>query len=128
MSIPNSAAKPMSAGHEPATKALVFSFFLWAGIWLLIGTTYGLLAAVKLFWPDTLAYSLLSFGRIRPIHTNIVLFGWSSFALTGLALFVVTRTEPRRDSRRLQTLRGWSHEQSNKIFARSSGTSGSNGV
>ena len=92
MSIPNSAAKPMPAGHEPATKALVFSFFLWAGIWLLIGTTYGLLAAVKLFWPDTLAYSLLSFGRIRPIHTNIVLFGWSSFALTGLALFAVTRT------------------------------------
>ena len=38
------------------------------------------------------------------------------------------RSEPRRDSRRLQTLRGWSHEQSNKIFARSSGTSGSNGV
>ena len=92
MSVSNSATKLMPAGYDPATKDLVFSFFLWAGIWLLIGTAFGLLAAVKLYWPDTLAYSLLSFGRIRPIHTNIVLFGWSSFALVGLALFVVTRT------------------------------------
>ena len=92
MSVPNSVAQTMPPGHEPATKALVFAFIFCAGIWLLIGTSYGLLAAVKLYWPDTLAYSVFSFGRIRPIHTSIVMFGWSSFALTGLALFVVTRT------------------------------------
>ncbi|MFT5133746.1 MAG: cytochrome c oxidase cbb3-type subunit 1 [Gammaproteobacteria bacterium] len=92
MSEANEAIKKMPPGHEPATKALVFAFIFCAGIWLLIGTTYGLLAAVKLFWPDTLPYSLFSFGRIRPIHTNIVMFGWSSFALIGVALFVVTRT------------------------------------
>ena len=82
----------LPAGHEPETKKLVFSFFFGAGIWLLVGTAYGLLAAIKLYWPDALAYSFFSFGRIRPIHTNIVLFGWSSFALVGLALFVVPRT------------------------------------
>ncbi len=92
MSVPDSVAQTMPPGHEPATKALVFAFIFCAGIWLLIGTSYGLLAAVKLYWPDTLAYSVFSFGRIRPIHTSIVMFGWSSFALTGLALFVVTRT------------------------------------
>ena len=92
MSTSPNKAKTMPQGHEPATKALVFSFFLWAGIWLLVGTSYGLLAALKLYWPDTLAFSIFSFGRIRPIHTSVVMFGWSSFALVGLALFVVTRT------------------------------------
>ena len=65
----------MPPGHEPATKALVFSFFLWAGVWLLVGTSYGLLADLKLYWPDTLAFSIFSFGRIRPIHTRMVMFG-----------------------------------------------------
>jgi len=92
MSEHDDAIKKMPPGHEPATKALVLAFIFCAGLWLLLGTSYGLLAAVKLFWPDTLAYSLLSFGRIRPIHTMLVMFGWSSFALVGLALFVVTRT------------------------------------
>ena len=80
------------AGLEIDTQRLMFAFFWWAGIWLLVGTLYGLLAAIKLYWPDAFVHPLLSFGRIRPIHTNIVLFGWSSFGLVGLALFVVSRT------------------------------------
>lgn len=82
----------MPAGHEVATQRLMFSFLWWGAIWLLVGTLYGLLAAVKLYWPDALVHPWLSFGRIRPVHTNVVLFGWSSFALVGLALFVVSRT------------------------------------
>ena len=79
-------------GLEKNTQRLVFSFFFWAAFWLMVGTSYGLLAAIKLYWPDTLAYSIFSFGRIRPIHTNIVMFGWSSIALIGIALYVVSRT------------------------------------
>lgn len=77
---------------EPGAQHLMLGFFWWGGVWLLAGTIYGLLASIKLYWPDALVHPLLSFGRIRPIHTNIVLFGWSSYALTGLALFVVART------------------------------------
>ena len=80
------------AGLESDTQNLIFKFFTWSAVWLIVGTTYGLLAAVKLFWPEALEYSWLSFGRIRPIHTNIVMFGWSSFALIGIALYVVSRT------------------------------------
>src|SRR5690606_32629848 len=82
----------LPAGHELGTKRLVFSFLFWASVWLMVGTAYGLIAAVKLYWPDALTYSIFSFGRIRPIHTNIVLFGWSSMALAGIALFVISRT------------------------------------
>ena len=38
------------------------------------------------------------------------------------------RSEPYRDSRRLQTLRGWRHEQANKIFPASAGACGADGV
>jgi len=82
----------LPSGHEPITKQLIFSYLISASIWLLVGTAYGLLAAVKLYWPEVLEYQIFSFGRIRPIHTNVVMFGWSSMALMGLALFVVTRT------------------------------------
>ncbi len=80
------------AGLEFTTQKLIFRFYFWAAIWLMIGTSYGLLAAVKLYWPDFLTFSFLSFGRIRPIHTNLVMFGWSSIALIGIALYVVSRT------------------------------------
>ena len=52
--------------------------FAWATvIWGVVGMTGGLLAACQLFLPalnsDT---SWLSFGRIRPIHTNAVIFAF----------------------------------------------------
>lgn len=83
---------PVHSGNEPATKKLVYSFLVSASFWLIIGTAYGLLAAVKLYWPEVLEYEIFSFGRIRPIHTNVVMFGWSSLALVGMSLFVVART------------------------------------
>jgi cytochrome c oxidase cbb3-type subunit 1 len=82
----------LAAGHEPGTQRLIYGYLVSASIWLVVGTAYGLLAAIKLYWPEAAAYDYLSFGRIRPIHTNIAMFGWSSMALMGLALYVVTRT------------------------------------
>lgn len=82
----------LPSGHEPETQKLLYSYLLSASVWLIVGTAYGLLAAVKLYWPEALEFEIFSFGRIRPIHTNVVMFGWSSMALVGLALYVVTRT------------------------------------
>ena len=85
----------LPAGHELGTTRLVFTYLLSASLWLVVGTVYGLIAAVKLYWPEAMETPILSFGRIRPIHTNVVMYGWSSMALTGLALFVVSRTSKR---------------------------------
>ena len=87
-----STTQPRPAGLEAETQSLVYAFILSATLWLLAGTLYGLIAAMKLYWPDAMTVSFLSFGRIRPIHTNLVMFGWSSMALMGLALFVISRT------------------------------------
>jgi len=82
----------LPAGHESTTRVFVFNTLLWAAVWLLVGTFYGLLAAVKLYWPEALEIELLSFGRIRPIHTSLVMLGWSSLGLVAIAHFVVSRT------------------------------------
>jgi cytochrome c oxidase cbb3-type subunit 1 len=81
-----------SSAVSPATVRLTYLYLLSATVWLLMGTAFGLIAALKLNWPDFMAVSWLSFGRIRPIHTNTLFWGWSSMALVGLALYVVSRT------------------------------------
>jgi cytochrome c oxidase cbb3-type subunit 1 len=77
---------------DPGTARVKFEYVAWATVWLLVGTTIGLTASIKLHWPEFLPYAWLSFGRLRPAHTNLVLFGWSSLVLAGLSFYVVART------------------------------------
>src|SRR5262245_16189177 len=81
-----------SPAADPAAVRLVYEYVASATVWLLVGTAAGLLASLKLNWPDVLALPWLSFGRLRAIHTNVVFWGWSTIALAGLALYVVSRT------------------------------------
>ena len=74
---------------------MTFEYLAWATVWPLVGTTAALIASIKLHWPEFLPYAWLSFGWVRPAHTNLVLFGWSSLAPVGLALYVVSRPQPR---------------------------------
>jgi cbb3-type cytochrome oxidase subunit 1 len=75
--------------------AIVYAYLAAAALWLVIGSLYGVVLAWKLVYPDALTYELLSYGRIRPVHTASVLLGWLSLALTGLAYLVVRRTAER---------------------------------
>jgi cytochrome c oxidase cbb3-type subunit I/II len=54
----------------------VKKFVLATMIWGIIGMLVGLLAACQLVWPDLNLTSWLSFGRIRPLHTNAVIFAF----------------------------------------------------
>ena len=81
-----------SSAVSSTTVRITYLYLLCATFWLLVGTLFGLIAAFKLSWPDMMAVSWLSYGRIRPIHTNTLFWGWSSMALVGLALYVVART------------------------------------
>src|SRR5258708_17274115 len=81
---------PPAAGA--VTASVAYEYLAWATVWLLVGTVAGLVPAIKLNWPDFLAISWLSFGRVRPIHTSTVFWGWSTMALVGLAFYVVSRT------------------------------------
>lgn len=54
----------------------VRKFVIATTFWGIIGMTVGLLAACQLVWPDLNLFSWLSFGRIRPLHTNAVIFAF----------------------------------------------------
>lgn len=63
---------------------IVRLFAMATMVWGLIGFLVGLLVAIKLYWPQFLGdTSWLSYGRLRPLHTNAVIF-----AFAGNAIFV----------------------------------------
>jgi len=68
-----------SAAHDRALydMSVVRGFALSALLWGVVGMAVGLLAALQLAWPQFNVPPYLSFGRIRPIHTNAVIFGFT---------------------------------------------------
>jgi cytochrome c oxidase cbb3-type subunit I/II len=56
---------------------VVRAFAVATVIWGIVGMCAGLLAAVQLFWPEAnLNLQFVSFGRLRPLHTNAVIFAF----------------------------------------------------
>ncbi len=77
---------------EPEDIAIISAFVLTATFWLLFTTAVGLLLSFKFPYPDWATNPLLSFGRLRAIHTNGTFYGWASIALSGAAIYVASRT------------------------------------
>jgi len=76
--------------HEDKTS----KWFIYTSVifFLITITVGGVVMAIKFVFPEFLGgISFLSFGRLRPIHTNGVLFGWLLAADMGLAYYVVPR-------------------------------------
>src|SRR5262245_9767605 len=56
---------------------VVRAFAIATVIWGLVGFSAGLLIACQLFWPGlNLNFPLTTFGRLRPLHTNAVIFAF----------------------------------------------------
>ncbi|MBI4376165.1 MAG: cbb3-type cytochrome c oxidase subunit I [Elusimicrobia bacterium] len=67
-------------------------FLLSAVAWLCLSTSIGAMVALKFLFPEWLgSISWLSFGRLRPVHTNGVLFGWLSMAYVGAMFYILPR-------------------------------------
>lgn len=74
----------------------IVTYYIGASVfWLLFGTFIGEYLGLKLVYPELDSQSFLAFGRLRPVHTNTVFWGWASLAMLGLAQFVVARTSHR---------------------------------
>ena len=70
---------------------LIKWYFITATFWLVFGTTVGEYLGVKFIAPDIEGLSWLSFGRLRPVHTNAVFWGWASLGMLGLGYYIVPR-------------------------------------
>ena len=73
-------------------KRLVLGFIVTATFWLVFGSLVGEYLGVKFIMPELDNISWLSFGRLRPVHTNTVFWGWASLGMIGLGYYVVPRT------------------------------------
>lgn len=78
-------------GVDPQLSKLILWYLGAATFWLLFGTTVGEYLGIKFVAPDADQLSWLSFGRLRPVHTNAVFWGWASLGMIGLGLYVVPR-------------------------------------
>lgn len=68
-----------TSGIDRISKKPVTVLLVAATVWLIVGSTFGLIASLKLHWHDWLStYAPLTFGRVRTLHLNLVIYGWLS--------------------------------------------------
>lgn len=82
---------PPRPNIDPALSKVILWYIGSAIFWLLFGTTVGEYLGIKFIAPDADHLSWLSFGRLRPVHTNAVFWGWASLGMIGLGYYVVPR-------------------------------------
>ena len=77
---------------DASTRVPVLMFYASAVVWLLIGTVLAFFTSFKLHSPDWLSnISVLTWGRIRPAHLNVMLYGWASNVGMGTAIWLMAR-------------------------------------
>src|SRR5687767_2518833 len=76
---------------------VVRQFAIMTVVWGVVGMTVGVFIAAQLLWPAlNLDVAWLSYGRLRPLHTNAVIFAFGGSALFATSYYVVQRTSHAR--------------------------------
>ena len=87
MAVSSKSAAPMY------TDDAVRWFALATVVWGVVGMLVGVIIAAQLAWPQlNLGIPWLSYGRLRPLHTNAVIFAFGGCALFATSYHVVQRT------------------------------------
>ena len=100
-----------AAEHPTYNYKVVRQFAIMTVVWGIVGMAVGVLIASQLVWPalnfDT---AWLTYGRLRPLHTNAVIFAFGGCALFATSYYVVQRTSQVRlisDKLAAFTFWGW---------------------
>ena len=97
--------------HTKSRHLTSKGFCLTSGFWMIVATFMGLLGATELVAPDlTKNMAWLVFGRVRPIHVNLVLFGFVTPGLLGAAFYFIPRllkTDLYSEKLGVVTVIGW---------------------
>ncbi len=68
-------------------------FAFMALVWAVLGMSAGVYIASELAWPAlNLDIPAITFGRLRPVHTTLVIFGFGGSALFATSYYIVQRT------------------------------------
>jgi len=72
---------------------VVRQFAIMAVVWAIVGMLVGVYIAAELAWPFlNFDIPYLTFSRLRPLHTNAVIFAFGGCALFATSYYVVQRT------------------------------------
>ena len=84
----------MAAGTQDLyNDKVVRQFAVMAVVWGVVGMAVGLFIAAQLVWPGlNLDIPWLTFSRLRPLHTNAVIFAFGGCGLFATSYYVVQRT------------------------------------
>ncbi|RCV93090.1 cytochrome-c oxidase, cbb3-type subunit I [Vreelandella rituensis] len=79
--------------HPTYNYKVVRQFAIMTVVWGIVGMLIGVILAAQLVWPQlNLDLPWTSFGRLRPLHTNAVIFAFGGSALFATSYYVVQRT------------------------------------
>jgi cytochrome c oxidase cbb3-type subunit 1 len=83
----------MQSNANTYNYKVVRQFAIMTIVWGIVGMLVGVIIAAQLIWPDlTFGVEFLSYGRLRPLHTNAVIFAFGGCALFATSYYVVQRT------------------------------------
>ncbi len=79
--------------HETYNDKVVRQFAIMTVVWGIVGMAVGVLIAAQLYWPSlNFDVPWLTYSRLRPLHTNAVIFAFGGSALFATSYYVVQRT------------------------------------
>ena len=72
---------------------VVRQFAIMTVVWGVVGMLVGVIIAAQLAWPElNMGIPWLTYGRLRPLHTNAVIFAFGGCGLFAASYYVVQRT------------------------------------
>jgi len=72
---------------------VVIQFAVMTVVWGIVGMLVGVIIAAELYWPDLFhGIPWLSYGRLRPLHTNAVIFAFGGSGIFATSYYIVQRT------------------------------------
>ncbi len=86
-------SKPLARSAESYNYTVVRQFAVMTVVWGIVGMLVGVIIAAQLAWPQ-LNFDLpwITYSRLRPLHTNAVIFAFGGSALFATSYYVVQRT------------------------------------
>ncbi len=72
---------------------VVRQFTIMTVVWGIVGMLVGVIIAAQMIWPAlNFETAWLTFGRLRPLHTNAVIFAFGGSVLFAASYYIVQRT------------------------------------
>ena len=81
-----------TAEIDASCRVPLFTLFVSSAVWLVIASVFGLIASIKFHAPDFLSHcACLTYGRVHPVATNALIYGFAVQAGLGVALWIIAR-------------------------------------